>query len=102
MSAMQSVVGCTGVLVHATRGTQGPREALVRIRGTREAYTAFADEELPVGQAVLVVADRGLRCVDVVAWTSPETDTGTDPCPGPAPSRSELHTGQPDPGQPHP
>jgi hypothetical protein len=81
MGASQPVVGCTGVLVHATRGEHGPGEALVAIRGSREAYTAFSDEPMPVGQAVLVVGDRGQRRVDVVAWTSP---TGAAP-PGDAP-----------------
>lgn len=87
MSATQPVVGCTGVLVHATRGAHGPGEAMVRIRGSREAYTAFSDEPMPVGQDVLVVGDRGQRRVDVVAWPSPAAGTGpVDP--GAAPPRS--------------
>jgi len=63
-----AVVGCVGPLVVATRGSAGPGEVLIKVRGGSEAYLAWSDEPLPKGSLVLVVNARGLRAVDVVRW----------------------------------
>jgi membrane protein implicated in regulation of membrane protease activity len=72
-----AVVGCVGPLIIATRGSAGPGEVLIKVRGGSEAYRAWSDEPLPKGSSVLVVNARGLRAVDVVPWSdaigSPET-----------------------------
>jgi hypothetical protein len=64
--------GCTGVLVVATRGTGGPGEVLIKIRGGLETFLAWSDTTLPKGTTVLVVDSRGGRTVDVVPWAVPE------------------------------
>jgi hypothetical protein len=51
MSADQSAVGCFGELIVATRGSAGPGEVLVRMRGGTEAYLAWSEEPLPRGTA---------------------------------------------------
>jgi hypothetical protein len=65
------VVGRVGVLTIGTRGTAGPGELLVAIRGGRETYLAWSDEPLPKGTTVLVVEARGPRAVTVTEWTEP-------------------------------
>jgi hypothetical protein len=70
-----SVVGCVGVLTLGTRGSEGPGEVLVKIRGGSETLLAWSDEPLPRGESVLIVDLRGPRTVDVVAWSDP---LGTD------------------------
>jgi hypothetical protein len=60
--------GRTGVLTVGTRGSAGPGEVLVKIRGGSETYVAWSDEPLPRGSTVLVVESRGTRTVGVVAW----------------------------------
>ena len=74
MVADLSPVGRVGVLLVATRGAGGPGEVRLRIRGGTETFLAFSDEPLSKGATVLVVADRGARGVDVVAWSQPPTD----------------------------
>lgn len=71
MEPDRSAVGLTGTLVIATRGTRGPGEVLVSIRGGSETYLAWSEDALPVGSTVLLVDARGNRTVDVVAWTGP-------------------------------
>jgi membrane protein implicated in regulation of membrane protease activity len=66
-----SVVGCVGVLTIATRGSAGPGEVLVKVRGGSETYLAWSDQPLPKDTTVLVVASRGARTVDVVPWSDP-------------------------------
>lgn len=63
-----SAVGCTGVLTVATRGSAGPGEVVVKIRGGSEAYLAWSDEPLARGETVLVIESRGPRTVGVVPW----------------------------------
>jgi hypothetical protein len=63
--------GRTGVLTVGTRGSAGPGEVLVKIRGGSETYVAWSDEPLPRGSTVLVVESRGTRTVGVVAWFDP-------------------------------
>jgi hypothetical protein len=66
-----SAIGCIGVLIVATRGTAGPGEVLVSIRGGTEAFIAWSPEPLPKGTSVLVIEERGKRAVDVSPWQDP-------------------------------
>jgi len=66
-----SVIGCAGVLVIATRGAAGPGEVLVKVRGGSEAYLAWSETPLPRGTTVLVIESRGARTVDVAEWDDP-------------------------------
>jgi membrane protein implicated in regulation of membrane protease activity len=75
MSHDESAVGATGVLVVATRGTHGPGEVLIKIRGGTETYLAWSDDPLPKGETVLVVQAVGARQVAVVAWAEPVDHT---------------------------
>ncbi|HKN55253.1 MAG TPA: hypothetical protein VJX66_22345 [Amycolatopsis sp.] len=72
MHADLSPHGCTGVLVVGTRGSSGPGEVLIKIRGGSETFLAWSDTELPKGTTVLVVESRGRRTVDVVPWNVPD------------------------------
>lgn len=69
-----AVIGCVGVLHVATRGTAGPGEALVQVRGGTEAFLAWSEQPLPKGTRVLVVESRGSRTVDVVVWPEKAAD----------------------------
>jgi hypothetical protein len=71
MARDDAVIGCTGELLIATRGTAGPGEVLVRVRGGTEAFLAWSDEPLRKGLNVLVVESRGSRQVDVIEWADP-------------------------------
>lgn len=71
MGQDEAVIGCTGVLEIGTRGSAGPGEVLIQVRGGREALLAWSDEPLPRGSTVLVISSRGGRQVDVIAWTGP-------------------------------
>jgi hypothetical protein len=61
-------VGLTGVLILATRASEGPGEVLVAIRGGREVFTAYSEQALPIGTNVLIIEARPAREVSVVAW----------------------------------
>jgi len=67
----ESAVGCIGVIVHATRGKDGPGEVLVKIRGGSETYLAWSEAPLARGTTVLVIESRGARTVDVSPWEDP-------------------------------
>lgn len=71
MATDDAVRGCTGVLVIGTRGSAGPGEVLVRIRGGSETFLAWSDVPLSKGTSVLVIDCRGARQVDVVEWADP-------------------------------
>jgi len=78
----ESAIGLVGVLTVATRGTAGPGEVLVRVRGGSETFLAWSDQPLQRGTTVLVTDSRGSRTVDVIEW-SDSLDTGpTEPCKG--------------------
>jgi hypothetical protein len=64
----ESSVGRVGVLIVATRGSDGPGEVLIKIRGGSEAFLAWSDKPLPRGATVLVIESRGARAVDVIEW----------------------------------
>ncbi|MDX6345349.1 MAG: hypothetical protein QOF84_139 [Streptomyces sp.] len=71
MAPDEAVVGCTGVVIVRTRGSAGPGEILVSIRGGSEAFLAWSERPLPKGAPVLVVESRGERQVDVIEWADP-------------------------------
>jgi hypothetical protein len=71
VDADSSLIGAIGVLIVATRGSAGPGEVLVKIRGGSEAFLAWSPEPLPKGSTVLVINDRGTRAVDVSEWDDP-------------------------------
>ena len=68
MQRDESSVGRVGVLIVGTRGSDGPGEVLVRIRGGSEAFLAWSEQPLPKGATVLVIESRGARAVDVIEW----------------------------------
>jgi hypothetical protein len=61
-------IGCVGVLILGTRGSEGPGEVLVKVRGGREAYIAWSDAPIAEDATVLVIDSRGARAVDVIEW----------------------------------
>lgn len=67
----EAVIGRTGVVITGTRGSAGPGEVLVRIRGGSETFLAWSEEPLPEGATVLVIESRGSRQVDVMEWADP-------------------------------
>jgi hypothetical protein len=71
MPADEAVIGCTGRLLIGTRGSAGPGEVLVRVRGGSEAFLAWSEQPLAAGTTVLVIESRGARQVDVIEWTDP-------------------------------
>lgn len=66
------VQGSTGTLITPIRTPGAIGEVRVAIRGGTEIYLARADEPIPVGTTVLVVAVNPGRIVDVVPWIPPE------------------------------
>lgn len=74
----EAVVGCTGELLIGTRGSAGPGEILVRVRGGSETFLAWSQEPLPKGATVLVIDSRGCREVDVMEWVDPLEALGGD------------------------
>jgi hypothetical protein len=71
MAPEAEVIGCIGVLRVGTRGSAGPGEVVVKIRGGSETYIAWSPEPLPKGTTVLVIESRGRRAVDVSEWDDP-------------------------------
>jgi hypothetical protein len=69
-----SCIGAVGVLTIATRGSGGPGEVLIKIRGGSEAFIAWSEQPLPKGATVLVIDSRGARTVDVMEWDDPLGD----------------------------
>jgi hypothetical protein len=61
-------IGRVGVLILGTRGTEGPGEVLVKVRGGTETYIAWSDQPLAKDATVLVIESRGARAVDVIEW----------------------------------
>ncbi len=76
MARDEAAIGCVGVLIIGTRGSAGPGEVLVKIRGGSEAYLAWSDKPLQKGATVLVIDSRGARAVDVIEWAGALDDTG--------------------------
>lgn len=65
MELSRHVVGKPGVLSVATRGTAGPGEVLLTVNGSTEPYLAWSPAPLAKGTRVVVMAERGVRTVDV-------------------------------------
>jgi membrane protein implicated in regulation of membrane protease activity len=70
----EALVGCIGTITVATRGSRGPGEVQVKVRGGTESFIAWSPEPLPRGSTVLVIESRGHRTVDVSAWSDPLAD----------------------------
>ena len=68
MARDEASVGRVGVLTVATRGSAGPGEVLIKVRGGSEAFLAWSEKPLPRGATVLVIESRGARAVDVIEW----------------------------------
>ena len=68
MARDESSIGRVGVLIVGTRGSVGPGEVLIKIRGGTEAFLAWSEKPLPKGATVLVIESRGARAVDVIEW----------------------------------
>lgn len=69
--AEETLVGSIGVISVATRGTAGPGEVVLKVRGGTEAYIAWSQTPLRRGTTVLVIESRGTRTVDVSEWADP-------------------------------
>lgn len=67
-------IGCTGRLILATRGVEGPGEVVVSIRGGTEVFFAWSEKPLARGTTVLVYEARGERSVDVMEWRDSSDD----------------------------
>lgn len=67
-TADMSPVGLLGQLSVATRGDDGPGEAVFRIRGGTEAFLAHSAEPLMRGQEVVCVREISARVVEVAPW----------------------------------
>ena len=63
-------MGCVGRVITATRGVDGPGEALISVRGGTEAYLAWSEEPLARDTQVIVFNSRGERTVDVMQFDS--------------------------------
>ena len=79
MGSNESIVGCSGTVIVATRGEAGPGEVLVKTRGGTEAYLAWSEQPLAKGATVLVYGVRGERSLDVMEWADPLDTAGGDP-----------------------
>jgi len=75
----ESAIGTVGVLIVATRGSAGPGEVRIKIRGGSEHYLAWSESPLPKGATVLVIDCRGPRTVDVMEWADPLGEAPTIP-----------------------
>jgi hypothetical protein len=62
-------VGKTGHVVSRIRGGDKAGEVTIPIRGGHEVYLAYADEPIETSTPILVVGNRGGRCLEVVPWT---------------------------------
>ena len=71
MARDESCIGAVGVLTVATRGSAGPGEVRVKVRGGSEHFLAWSEVPLPRGTTVLVIDSRGKRTVDVRQWEDP-------------------------------
>lgn len=61
-------VGAVGEVVTRVRGTLGPGEVRVLVRGSYDTLIAYSDAVMERGDEVLVVDDHGPGSVDVVPW----------------------------------
>ena len=71
MARDEAAIGTVGVLTIATRGSAGPGEVRIKIRGGTEHFLAWSEMPLKKGSIVLVIDSRGPRTVDVMEWADP-------------------------------
>ena len=71
MTRDEAAIGTIGVLIVATRGSSGPGEVRIKVRGGSERFLAWSENPLPKGATVLVIDHRGARTVDVAEWADP-------------------------------
>jgi hypothetical protein len=64
-SADDSPIGLIGLITVPTRGSDGPGEVELRIRGGTETYLASSERPLTRGTRVVVTTMRGPRTVFV-------------------------------------
>lgn len=62
------VIGKVGTVAIKIRGTAGPGEVTLSVRGGTETLIAYSDEPIDRHAEVVVIGSRGNRCVDVVRW----------------------------------
>ncbi len=67
MELQHNVLGKLGVLSVATRGVAGAGEVLLTLNGSTEGYLAWSETPLARGTRVVVLAERGVRTVDVAS-----------------------------------
>jgi hypothetical protein len=70
--AQESPIGKAGRIVTPTRGTDGPGEVELEIRGGTEVFIARSAEPLGKGTAVICVSALGPRSVIVLPWADPK------------------------------
>jgi hypothetical protein len=75
----EACIGRVGVLSVATRGSGGPGEVNIKIRGGSETFLAWSEKPLPRGATVLVIESRGARTVDVIEWEDPLDEIPRNP-----------------------
>jgi len=75
----EACIGSIGVITIATRGSAGPGEVFIKIRGGSEAFLAWSEKPLPRGATVLVIESRGARAVDVIEWEDALGDSPRNP-----------------------
>lgn len=63
--AHDDVVGHTAHVFTRIPGGASPGEVMVKIRGGNEVWLAYADEEIPRGEAVLILSRHSALAVDV-------------------------------------
>ncbi|HET9689887.1 MAG TPA: hypothetical protein VFP61_01945 [Acidimicrobiales bacterium] len=73
--ADEPVTGRSATVVTRIRGGDLPGEVQVEVRGGTEVWIAYADDEIPRGERVLVVVERGPRAVVVVPYPSTSAPT---------------------------
>ncbi len=79
MARDEACIGSIGVITIATRGSAGPGEVFIKIRGGSEAFLAWSEKPLPRGATVLVIESRGARAVDVIEWEDALGDSPRNP-----------------------
>ena len=62
-------MGAVGKVSIAIRGSHGPGEVALTVRGVRECYIAESDQPIERGETVLVIDVAPHRHVTVVPWT---------------------------------
>jgi hypothetical protein len=75
----EAAIGTVGVLTIATRGSAGPGEVRIKVRGGSERMMAWSEAPIRKGATVLVIDHRGPLAVDVMEWADPLGEAPTIP-----------------------